>query len=304
MNTKPKLISCDSAYTNQSCISLNKSTDSVHFVFNNIYLPGKQQKGVNNADSTMGFVEYKIKFNKKPKKLPIASGAAIVFDKNPPIYTNRAVGRFKMGLSPGIILGYGFPFKTDNSNYLNNRNLVFGLSLAPYAPHKLYWQVEAYMGKFKESKNFETINEVKQRDTVIVQGNTEKRYILNGKNYLTVQNVLTINAVPVQLRYNINKFIGIGVGTLFSLDVYNNTKKTRTLNLTSNNFVNGVLNKTDVALEDKSKEENLKYTNLKTQLFTDLQIGLVRVGPSIGFRYMYDTSTNNNRMATYITWKF
>lgn len=303
-NTKPKLISCDSAYTNQSCISLNKSTDSVHFVFNNIYLPGKQQKGVNNADSTMGFVEYKIKFNKKPKKLPIASGAAIVFDKNPPIYTNRAVGRFKMGLSPGIILGYGFPFKTDNSNYLNNRNLVFGLSLAPYAPHKLYWQVEAYMGKFKESKNFETINEVKQRDTVIVQGNTEKRYILNGKNYLTVQNVLTINAVPVQLRYNINKFIGIGVGTLFSLDVYNNTKKTRTLNLTSNNFVNGVLNKTDVALEDKSKEENLKYTNLKTQLFTDLQIGLVRVGPSIGFRYMYDTSTNNNRMATYITWKF
>ncbi|RZL16435.1 MAG: hypothetical protein EOO96_29150, partial [Pedobacter sp.] len=132
--TKPEVVNCDSAYVNQSCIKTIKGTDSVHFVFNNIYLPGTQQKGINDADSTQGFVEYKIKFKEKPKKLPIKSGAAIVFDKNEPIYTNRAVGRFKMGLSPGIILGYGFPFETDNKNYLNSKNVVIGASLAPYAP--------------------------------------------------------------------------------------------------------------------------------------------------------------------------
>jgi PKD repeat protein len=300
-NTKPKLIACDSAYTNQSCIAIAKGADSVHFIFKNIYLPGKQQKGVNNADSTMGFVEYKIKFNKKPKKLPIASGAAIVFDKNPPIYTNRAIGRFKMGLSPGIILGYGFPIKTDNNNYLNNKNLIVGLSLAPYAPHKLYWQTEVYMGLFKESRQAITINEVQKKDTIITAGTTKTGYILNGKNYLTIQNVLTVNAVPIQLRYNINKFLGVGAGALVSLDVYNKTKTTRTLNLAS--FNSEGTNK-NIVLDDKSKEENLQYTNLKTQLFTDVQVGLVRVGPSIGFRYIYDTGTKTMRIATYVTWKF
>lgn len=303
-NTKPQLISCDSVYTNQSCIAITKNTDSVHFVFNNIYLPGKQQKGVNNADSTMGFVEYKIKFNKKPKKLPIASGAAIVFDKNPPIYTNRAVGRFKMGLSPGIILGYGFPFKTDNSNYLNSKNLVVGLSLAPYAPHKLYWQAELFLGAFKENRQATTINEIEKRDTTIATGTTKIGYLLNGKSFLTIQNVLTVNAVPAQLRYNINKFLGVGAGALLSLDIYNKTQTTRTLNLESFNNVNGVSSRTPVYIEDQNKQDNQTYTNLKTQLFTDLQVGLVRVGPSIGFRYIYDTGTNNMRMATYITWKF
>lgn len=294
--TKPEVVNCDSAYVNQSCIKTIKGTDSVHFVFNNIYLPGTQQKGVNDADSTQGFVEYKIKFKEKPKKLPIKSGAAIVFDKNEPIYTNRAVGRFKMGLSPGIILGYGFPFQTDNENYLNSKNVVIGASLAPYAPHRYYWQAELYLSTFKE--NAYLVNSSGPgKDTII---NRIPYRILN-KDYTKYTKVTTINAVPAQIRYNINKYVGAGAGALVSLDIYNKNTDVLDYKLATQN-ANGT--STESELKVIANELKKNFADAKVSFFADVQLGLVRVGPSIGFRYLFDPKTNNNRMATYVTWKF
>lgn len=292
--TKPEVINCDSAYTNQSCIKLIKGTDSVHFVFSNIYLPGLQQKGVNDADSTIGFVEYKIKFKEKPKKLPIKTGAAIVFDKNEPIYTNRAVGRFKMGLSPGIILGYGFPFETDNKNYLNNKNIVIGGSLAPYAPHRSYWQVELYLNSFKEN-TYLVNSSVGLKDTTI----NNRDYKIERKDYYKTSKVITINAVPLQWRYNISKYIGAGVGSLVSLDLYQKSKDELDYKFGVNAAGVSIPNLKVVANEAKKN-----FTDARVSFFTDIQLGLVRVGPSIGFRYIYDPKTKNNRSATYVTWKF
>lgn len=295
-DTKPAVINCDSAYANQSCIRMIKGTDSVHFVFSNIYLPGLQQKGVNDADSTMGFVAYKIRFKEKPKKLPIKSGAAIVFDKNEPIYTNRAVGRFKMGLSPGLIIGYGFPFETDNRNYLNNKNYVIGASLAPYAPHRLYWQAEIYLNSFKESTELISSSGL-GKDTVI---NRIPYRILN-KDYSQIRKVSTINVVPVQIRYNINKYIGAGAGTLVALDIYN--KNTAILDYTlSTQNANGTTTNSDLKVIADEWKKN--FADARVSFFADVQLGLVRVGPSIGFRYLFDPKTSNNRMATYVTWKF
>jgi len=291
--TKPEVLNCNDSYVNQSCIRKIEGTDSVHFIFNNIYLPGMQQKGVLDADSTMGFVEYKIKFKEKPKKLPIKSGASIVFDKNEPIYTNRAVGRFKMGLSPGIILGYGFPFETDNKNYLNNKNIVMGASLAPYAPHKYYWQVELYLSAFKE--NSYVANSVTNgRDTLI----GKNFYRIDKKDHIKTTKVITLNAVPLQFRYNINKYIGAGAGTLCSVNVYNKSTDVLNYNLSAPNGL------PPLNLEILANESKRHFVDAKVSLFTDVQLGLVHVGPSIGFRYMYDPKTNNNRMATYVTWKF
>ncbi|TDG36677.1 hypothetical protein EZJ43_05170 [Pedobacter changchengzhani] len=294
IKTKPEVASCDSAYTGQSCIKKVLQGDSVHFVFSNIYLPGLQQKGVNDADSTMGFVEYKIKFKEKPEKLPIRSGAAIVFDKNEPIYTNRAVGKFKMGLSPGIILGYGFPFATDNSNYLNSKNLVIGASLAPYAPNKYYWQVELYLNTFKENTYLISSTAPQQKDTLV----NKIGYLINKKDYFKTTKVATINAVPLQFRYNINKYIGAGVGTLVSLDLYNRTKDILNYDLTA------FTDQSKLNLEVLANEMKTQFADARVSFFADVQLGMVRVGPSIGFRYMFDPKTNNNRMATYITWKF
>ncbi|WP_124562523.1 hypothetical protein [Pedobacter sp. KBW01] len=294
--TKPEVVSCDSAYTNQSCIRTIKGTDSVHFVFSNIYLPGMQQKGVSDADSTMGFVEYKIKFKEKPKKLPIRSGAAIVFDKNEPIYTNRAVGRFKMGLSPGLILGYGFPFETDNSNYLNNKNVVIGASLAPYAPHRHYWQVELYLSSFKENTALIS-SSGPGKDTIV---NRIPYRILN-KDYTKFKKVTTINVVPAQLRYNINKYIGAGAGALVSLDLHHKTTDVLDYTLSTQN-ANGTTATSDLKVIANQLKKN--FAEARVSFFADIQLGLVRVGPSIGFRYIFDPKTNNNRMATYATWKF
>ncbi len=291
--TKPEVITCDSAYSGQSCLKVLKGTDSVHFVFSNIYLPGLDQKGVNDADSTMGFVEYKIRFKEKPEKLPIRSGAAIVFDKNEPIYTNRAVGRFKMGLSPGIILGYGFPFEANNSNFLNNKNIVIGASLAPYAPHRTYWQVELFLNTFKEN-TYLVSSTTNAKDTVI--NNTP--YRIDQKDHYKTKKVITLNAVPLQVRYNLNKYVGAGAGALVSLNLYDKDIDELKYNLTAANGV-GKLNLDRIANSSKKH-----FSDLNASLFADVQFGLVRVGPSIGFRYLYDPKTNNNRMASYVTWKF
>ncbi|WP_199138346.1 PKD domain-containing protein [Pedobacter sp. ASV12] len=291
--TKPEVITCDSAYSGQSCLKVLKGTDSVHFVFSNIYLPGLDQKGVNDADSTMGFVEYKIRFKEKPEKLPIKSGAAIVFDKNEPIYTNRAVGRFKMGLSPGIILGYGLPFETNNQNFLNSKNIVIGASLAPYAPHRTYWQVEIFLNTFKEN-TYLVSSTTTAKDTVI--NNTP--YRIDKKDYYKTKKVITINAVPLQVRYNLNKYVGAGAGALVSLNLYDKDIDELRYNLTAANGV-GKLNLDRIANSSKKH-----FSDLNASLFADVQFGLVRVGPSIGFRYLYDPKTNNNRMASYVTWKF
>jgi hypothetical protein len=104
---KPACPWCKTATENQSCIDTIVTKDSIQFVFNNIYLPGTQQDGVTDPDSTKGYIKYRIRFGKKMHKVPFQSRAAIVFDKNEPIYTNRSTGSFKKGISPGIILAFG-----------------------------------------------------------------------------------------------------------------------------------------------------------------------------------------------------
>lgn len=297
VKTKPEVANCDSAYANQSCLKTSFSADSVHFVFTNIYLPGMQQKGVKDADSTQGFVEYKIKFKEKPPKLPIKSGAAIVFDKNEPIYTNRAVGRFKMGLSPGIIVGYGFPFETDNGNYLNGKNFVLGASLSPYATHRYYWQVELYFNSFKENTYQVPIATEVRKDTVM---NGVAYQILDKKHFQTTK-VSTINAVPLQMRYNINKYLGAGAGALVALDLYHRTSDELRYRLRTQN-AQGVAIEVDHNRDLGRLNEN--FSDLRVSFFADIQLGLVRVGPALGFRYIFDPKTNNNRMSTYVSWKF
>ena len=297
VSTKPAVVTCDSAYANQSCLKTFFRADSVHFVFTNIYLPGTQQKGVNDADSTQGFVEYKIKFKEKPPKLPIKSGAAIVFDKNEPIYTNRAVGRFKMGLSPGIIVGYGFPFQTDNGNYLNNRNVVVGATLSPYASHRYYWQTELYFNSFNERTYRVPLETEIRKDTVI----NNVAYQIMEKHLYKTTKVATINAVPLQIRYNMHKYVGIGAGALVAIDVYNSTASELQYKLRTQN-ASGTT--TDVDLNRAMEDIKDSFSEVRASFFADIQLGLVRVGPALGLRYIYDPKTNNNCMTTYVSWKF
>jgi PKD repeat protein len=293
--TKPELPIREAAYANQSYLQTITGKDSVHFVFNNIYLPGSAQEGVNDADSTQGFVEYNIKFKEKPKKLPIYTGAAIVFDKNPPVYTNRAAGKFKMGLSPAPIIGFGFPIQSNKSGYLTEKNITIGASLAPYSPYKKFVQVEIYLSDFKTTSKTQTV--AANKDTVI----GKDAYVINSRSRTLSNKVTTINIVPASLRYNLNNYVGVGAGALVSFDINNTNENNTTYELSGRQAQGTITNLTVQAVADKV---NNAFSNIKASVFADVVLGMVRVGPSVGVRYFYNPSTQSNTMTTYATWKF
>lgn len=290
--TKPEVQACTGTYAGQSCLSTVTGKDSVNFVFNNIYLPGTQQEGVTDADSTMGFVEYKIRFKEKPKKLPIYTQAAIVFDKNEPIYTNRAAGKFKMGLSPALIAGFGFPLQAKNGNYLTQKNITLGASIAPYSPYKKFVQAEMYLSDYREASQTQSVTA--NKDTTI----GKLPYRITNRTRTTTTKVTTLNIVPVSLRYNINSYIGAGAGALVSIDLNNKFKSNINSTLTG---VNGVANTNVYAVAEKTKK---LFSDMRASVFADVVVGLVRVGPAIGFRYFYDPKSSVSQMSTYVTWKF
>ncbi|HMI01852.1 MAG TPA: hypothetical protein VK541_05175 [Pedobacter sp.] len=301
LDSKPKLMMSDSSgYASQSSLDTIRTADSVHFVFKNIYLPGMQQKGVKDADSTMGFIEYNIGFKERPKKLPFKSGAAIVFDKNDPIYTNRSVGKYKMGLSPGVIAGYGFPFENGNSPFSGQKNISFGASIAPYAPHRYFLQAELYMSSYAEKEYLIKRTPGDGRIVAIENANGKREEArVNYIDSSAVIKVVTINVVPLQLRRNFNKYFGAGVGTLvsFNLDKQALPSRTGVLEFIQSPGTTTTISKT----YDKIKSS---FNDFQNTLFADVQLGKVHVGPSIGFRYLFTLQNTSNRMVTYLTWKF
>jgi len=300
MDSKPKLILSDSSgYANQSSLDTIRTTDSVHFVFKNIYLPGMQQKGVKDADSTMGYIEYRIGFKEKPKKLPFKSGAAIVFDKNDPIYTNRSVGRYKTGFSPGIIAGYGFPFERGNTPFSGQNNITFGASIAPYAPHRYYLQAELYMSSYAEKEYL--IKRTPGEGRIVVVENPNGKREEARVNYIdsnAVVKVVTINVVPLQLRRNFSKYMGAGIGTLVSFNLDKQSLPSRTAAL---EFLQSTGTASVKKVYDKVKSS---FNDFQNTLFADIQLGKVHVGPSVSFRYLFTVQNGSSRMATYLTWKF
>ncbi|TKC08686.1 DUF7849 domain-containing protein [Pedobacter frigoris] len=301
LDSKPKLIMADSAYANQSAMDTVHTADSVHFVFKNIYLPGMQQKGVKDADSTMGYIEYSIGFKVKPKKLPFKSGAAIVFDKNEPIYTNKAAGRYKMGLSPGIIAGYGFPFESGNTPFAGQKNITFGATLAPYAPHRYYWQLELYASSFAEKEYLIQRTEGNDRIVPVLVNGKQVEGRLKYSDSTAKVKVMTINIVPLQLRYNFNKYFGAGAGTLVSLNINKQSTPAKE-SLYEVLSANGV--GTPLTVKESFDKISSNFSDFQNTLFADVQIGKVHVGPSIGFRYLFTLQNTNNRLITYLTWKF
>lgn len=302
LDSKPKLSMADSTvYANQSIMDTLHTADSVHFVFKNIYLPGMQQKGVKDADSTMGFIEYQIGFKEKPKKLPFKSGAAIVFDKNEPIYTNRATGKYKMGLSPGIIAGYGFPFGNGNTPFSGQKNITFGASLAPYAPHRYYWQVELYATSYAEKEYPVTRLPGNDRLVPIIVDGKQQEGRLQYTDSTAKIKVMTINIVPLQVRYNFNKYIGAGVGTLMAINLNKQSTPSKTSLYT---ITNAAGTSTKVTVKEDFVKTKDSFNDFQNTLFADVQVGKVHVGPSLGFRYLFTFQHTDNRLVTYLTWKF
>jgi PKD repeat protein len=290
VDMKPKCTWCDSAYSGRSCIDTIVSKDSIQFIFNNIYLPGTQQDGVTDPDSTMGFIKYKLHFGKGMVKQSFQSSAAIVFDKNEPIYTNRSTGKFKKGLSPGIIAGYGIMPGTKAD--LGKHNLVLGATLSEFAPHKRYWQWELYVQQYSTLESGFVRRD--GGDTVIANGVGFK---LNYRERYNRIKVFSIDAVPVQFRYNFSSFFAAGVGALVSAEVNRTTTRIYRVEFAQPNTAGLTTAEKE---EGKSSES---FANWRGALFADVQLGRVRTGPAVGLRFLQYTNPMHQQLLLYASWK-
>ncbi|WP_353135002.1 PKD domain-containing protein [Pseudopedobacter sp.] len=305
-DSSPKVTLCDSAYTGQSCLDTIVKKDSIHFVFRNIYLPGVQQDGVNNKDSTKGYIEYQIKFKEKPKKLPFASSAGIIFDKNEPIYTNKANGKFKPGISPGIMVGYGFSASKNPVKGIGEKNYTVGFSISPYSPFRKFLQAELFLNAYEASNDL--INTIDyQRDTTYSSGTADRAsYMINGRSIYHETQKVNLDIVPIHLRYNLNHFVGLGLGTFTSLTLSEKTRilqrtfiEERIFDSTGNTKEPDNIFQDDLYIDTKKKT----FSALNASIFADLQLGLVRKGPALGIRYLRGINNKDNRIFTYLSFK-
>ncbi|MBS0031636.1 DUF7849 domain-containing protein [Chitinophaga sp. 22321] len=289
----PVCIACDSAYQRQSCIDTVRTKDSIYFVFNNIYLPGLQQEGVADPDSTKGFVRYSILFKKKPKKIPFSSRAAIIFDKNEPIYTNRATARFIKGFSPGIVAGY--TFSPNRGDYTLKGPVQLGAVLAPFAPDRPYFQVEAYAGVLEKEVS-ETAPVRDKRDTTV----NGQVYLIAGRNERITTSRQSLQLVPLHYRYNINNWIGVGVGALAQINIATTITKESKVYLSNVQQPNVVVNTVSKSIKDDPQW----FAHFNAAPFADLQVGKIKSGPAIGLRYLRQLSGDTpDRFFVYAIYK-
>jgi len=272
----PKCPICPKTATAKSCLDTATTKDGLIFTFRNIYLPGSRQKGVDDIDSTKGFVKYRIEPEHRMPKRAFRSRAAIVFDKNPPITTNFSKTRFKPGISPGIKAGYGFHPDSLQSGYL-----FLGASLSPYQSWKIYPQIELLTG-LKGQTNLPTDTAAAVKYTIQLSGRIADSVVTTisagTRGFVSVE-------VPFLLRKNFSRLMGVGLG--------GSARYTRSNgeNQVTEQYDINVGNGPDIKTirSGKTQKPATVYADSRIDyaVFVDLTLGFVRAGPNIGLRAGY-----------------
>lgn len=291
---------------NYSCLDTIIKQKQIHFTFKNIYIPGSNQKNVTEKDSTKGFVKYTMKFAKDFHKQKTRSRTAIIFDKNEPVITNYAVTRFRPGTSVGVRTGYNlFPDQKGSKSYF------LGATISPYKSYKFYWQSELYYSRLESgTSSSQTPFELENFTPPIVINNGTILDI--GFTQTTTSTTFTRNSadvVPISLRYNINNFIGVGVGPQLSVLLNQTTENTRTKRYYEPIFDATTPprpgNEITSLREDSSESFKTKaFEKMQTSIFADVTFGFARIGPSVGIRYYANFEKDFSYWQFYGIWKF
>lgn len=274
---------------NYSCLDTVAKADKLIFTFKNIYLPGSAQKNVVERDSTKGFVRYAMKFGDDFHKKKTRSRTAIYFDKNEPIITNYSTTRFLPGISIGAKAGYIYTPSKDKSS-----EVFAGVTISPFKSFRGYLQSEFYVSaaSFEELRNFET-SDLNDLGIESVQKFSE----------MNKENNITAYLVPISYRYNLNNFLAIGAGVQLKLDfqskIITETTGEAFLNIPGKEMIRDLENDT---FQKSECTEN--FTNFNSGLFVGVNVGGVRIGPSVGLRYVYNFKEPNNQFQAYAIWKF
>lgn len=268
-----------------SCLDTIIKQKQIIFTFKNIYLPGTEQKNVQEKDSTKGFVRYSMKFNEDFHKVKTKSRTAIIFDKNEPIITNYAVTRFLPGISVGVKAGYNiYPDLEKSTSYF------VGATISPFKSYRFYWQAEWVnaLNQYNSSANIVDVFDTNANGT---------RQLI--RTTTTTENKNINWEVPILIRYNINNYIGIGAGIQANINVSSEQHqdiKIETFEGDKDNFLIGT--------QTSNNTIKNSFTDIKTGLLFDLTAGFARIGPSLGARYVMNFEQNFNYIQLYGIWKF
>ncbi|WP_435263952.1 PKD domain-containing protein [Tenacibaculum sp. nBUS_03] len=282
----PKCEICPKEEVTYSCLDTSYTKEKAIFTFKNIYLPGSNQKGVKERDSTKGFVKYSVRFGKDFHKKKTVSRTAIFFDKNEPVITNRSTTRFLPGVSVGAKMGYNY-FTT----LKNSKDYFIGLTVSPYKSYRWYWQAEL-LNSFHSYYGNTTV----QEDVTKISPDFEdvKRVTTSFKNN-------NINwTLPLLVRYNVNNYIGLGAGMQGTISL--KEKQDRTI--LTEGFQRTPQGTRLVSSFSESKSIEKSFVNFRKGLLFEVTGGFSRIGPSLGARYVMDLSSNFNHWQFYAIWKF
>lgn len=260
-----------------SCLDTLSTSNGYQFVFNKIYLPGAAQEGVEKMDSTKGFVKYRIEADKDMPKYSFRSRAKIIFDREAPIYTNYTRTRFKVGISPGIKVGWNFVPDSLKSGYY-----FIGASISPFKSWRMYPQIEFLAGL----KGRQNLPEEKRSQLLIkdIPGSLFRDTTLLDTIIQSQRGFVSFE-IPLLLRKNFNNRLGLGFGlsTRVSLENGENRTETQATNIHWVDMANGFMQEITVS-EPKVKVEPYSNTRYQFTAFGDLTFGSVRAGPNLGIR--------------------
>jgi len=281
----PYCLPCDSVAGRTGCWELITTNDSSAFVFNGIYLPGTNQQGVEDKDSTKGFVEFDVNTKKKLDNLPFKGRTAIYFDKNEPVITNFATGKFKRQFSPIVMAGY----EMNLGNNKINDGLTIGGGVARLAPHRPYFQFELFFKLVSNSTSSSTITPGLVRID-------QKDYDYRSYSQVSRNTIVRAGIVPIHLRYNLNDLFSIGVGLRIDADIAGNTEIKRDYILSNYNGQQGY------PYTGTKKTKTTSFSNTEFLPFADVQFGKVRLGPQIGTRVYYG-GNDRTYLYFYASWR-
>lgn len=266
---------CPKTPVGYSCLDTATSKNSLLFTFRNIYLPGSRQKDVGDRDSTKGYVKYRIEAGKDMPKRSFRSRAKIIFDKNPPIYTNFTTTRFKPGISPGLKAGYNFVPDSGDEGYF-----FLGASLSPYKSWRIYPQIELLSG-FKDRTDLPD-QFFTTADTLSNPGSFTR--VFRTDSLIQSKQGFVMLEMPVLLRKNFTGFFGAGVGGAVQFFFESGESTTRVRKILSTYFPNEPIppksDTTIFAPVSRTYSEN----RTRFTVFADLTFGSVRAGPNLGIR--------------------
>lgn len=286
---------CDTCQTDmdKGCYTIEwKDNNVVEFVFKDIALPGTAAPDITDMDSTKGFIRFNVQTHKKLQNKPLKAHTNIYFDKNEPIRTNNSYARFIPGLSPLILAGLNSPLQGDDG-VSNRKGYAFSIGLAPIAPYKkIYWQVE--LSTFSHGYSDQTFFDKRAEMEVINEEGKSEYKVYDGRDSIYKSRNLRLN-IPVQLRYNFNRWISAGAGAIIGTDI-----NLSTTNQDIYHIIEWTGEKNQYIIE--SKDTKKTFSPLRYAPFVDINIGRTYMGPALGLRYLYDSGIKHNGQI-YLIWR-